>query len=83
MRLAKLPTERRTMSYRRIRAIDFHEFCRDLENSSLVRDAETSDLSDFVNKYNNILKSLLDTKLLVIEHSTKLDLIYGTISLLA
>ena len=61
LRLAKLPPERRTMSYRRIRAIDFHEFCRDLENSSLVRDAETSDLSDFVNKYNNTLKSLLDT----------------------
>ena len=61
LRLAKLLPERRTMSYRRIRAIDFHEFCRDLENSSLVRDAETSDLSDFVNKYNNILKSLLDT----------------------
>ena len=61
LRLAKLPPERRTMSYRRIRAIDFHELCRDLENSSLVRDAETSDLSDFVNKYNNTLKSLLDT----------------------
>ena len=26
-----------------------------------MRDAETSDLSDFVNKYNNMLKSLLDT----------------------
>ena len=61
LRLAKLLPERRTMSYRRIRAIDFHEFCRDLENSSLVRDAETSDLSDLVNKYNNTLKSLLDT----------------------
>ena len=48
LHLAKLPPERRSMSYRRIRAIDFHEFCRDLENSSLVRDAET-------------LKSLLDT----------------------
>ncbi|XP_068741907.1 uncharacterized protein [Montipora capricornis] len=61
LRLAKLPPERRTMSYRRIHAIDFHELCRDLENSSLVRDAETSDLSDFVNKYSNTLKSLLDT----------------------
>ena len=49
------------LSYRRIRGIDFHEFCRDLENSSLVRDAETSNLSDFVNKYNSTLKSLLDT----------------------
>ena len=26
-----------------------------------MRDAETSDLSHFVNKYNNTLKSLLDT----------------------
>ena len=58
LRLAKLPPERRTMSYCRIRAIDFYEFCCDLENSSLVRDAETTDLSDFVNKYNNTLKSL-------------------------
>ena len=59
LRLAKLPPERRTMSCRRIHAIDFHKFCRDLDYSSLVRDAETSDLYNFVNKYNNKLKSLL------------------------
>ena len=59
--LAKLPPKRQKMSYRKIRAINYDEFCCDLENSSLVNDAETSDLSDLVNKYNNTLKSLLDT----------------------
>ena len=37
--LAKLPLERKRISYRKIRDIDFSEFCGQLENTRLVRDA--------------------------------------------
>ena len=46
LRLAKLPLERKKILYRKIRAIDYDEFCDHLKNSSLGRDAVTLDLVD-------------------------------------
>ena len=58
--LAKLPLERKRISYRKIRDIDFSEFCGQLENTRLVRDAASFSLGELVYEYNTTLKSLLD-----------------------
>ena len=58
--LAKLPLQRKRISYRKIRDIDFSEFCGQLENTRLVRDAASFSLSELVYEYNTTLKSLLD-----------------------
>ncbi|XP_066016040.1 uncharacterized protein [Pocillopora verrucosa] len=58
--LAKLPLERKQISYRKIRDIDFSEFCGQLENTRLVRDAASFSLGELVYEYNTTLKSLLD-----------------------
>ena len=60
LRLAKLPLEKKKISYRKIRAIDYDEFCDHLQNSDLVRDAASFGLVDLVNQYNTTLGSLLD-----------------------
>ena len=58
--LAKLPLERKRISYRKIRDIDFSEFCGQLENTRLVRDAASFSLGELVYECNTTLKSLLD-----------------------
>ena len=58
--LAKLPLERKRISYRKINDIDFSEFCGQLENTRLVRDAASFSLGELVYEYNTTLKSLLD-----------------------
>ena len=58
--LAKLPLERKRISYRKICDIDFSEFCGQLENTRLVRDAASFSLGELVYEYNTTLKSLLD-----------------------
>ena len=58
--LAKLPLERKRISYHRIHDIDFSEFCGQLENTRLVRDAASFSLGELVYEYNTALKSLLD-----------------------
>ncbi|XP_068738966.1 uncharacterized protein [Montipora capricornis] len=59
--LAKIPLERKRISYRKIRDIDFSEFCGQLEDTRLVRDAASFSLGDLVYEYNTTLKSLLDS----------------------
>ena len=58
--LAKIPLERKRISYRKIRDIDFSEFCGQLEDTRLVRDAASFTLGELVFEYNTTLKSLLD-----------------------
>ena len=59
--LAKIPFERKRISYRKIRDIDFSEVCGQLEDTSLVRDAASFSLGELVYEYNTTLKSLLDS----------------------
>ena len=59
--LAKIPLERKRISYRKIRDIDFSEFCGQLEDTRLVRDAASFSLGELVYEYNTTLKSLLDS----------------------
>ena len=59
--LAKIPLECKRISYRKIRDIDFSEFCGQLEDTSLVRDAASFSLGELVNEYNTTFKSLLDS----------------------
>ncbi|XP_068750956.1 uncharacterized protein [Montipora capricornis] len=59
--LAKIPLERKLISYRKIRDIDFSEFCGQLEDTRLVRDAASFSLGDLVYENNTTLKSLLDS----------------------
>ena len=58
--LAKIPLERKRISYRKIRDIDFSEFCGQLEDTRLVRDAASFNLGELAYEYNTTLKSLLD-----------------------
>ena len=44
--LAKLPLERKRISYRKIRDIDFSKFCGQLENTRIVRDAASFSLGE-------------------------------------
>ena len=60
--LAKIPLERKRISYRKIRDIDFSEFCGQLEDTRLERDAASFSLGDLVYEYNTTLKSLLDSQ---------------------
>ena len=59
--LAKIPLERKRISSRKIRDIEFSEFCGQLEDTRLVRDVAFFSLGDLVYEYNTTLKSLLDS----------------------
>ena len=59
--LAKIPLERKGISSRKIRNIDFSEFCGQLEDTRIVRDVASFSLGDLVYEYNTTLKSLLDS----------------------
>ena len=59
--LAKIPLECKRISYRKIRDIHFSEFCGQLEDTSLVRDAASFSLGELVYEYNTTFKSLLDS----------------------
>ena len=59
--LAKIPLERKRISYRKIRDIDISEFFGQLEDTRLVRDAASFSLGELFYEYNITLKSLLDS----------------------
>ena len=46
--LAKIPLERKRISYRKIRDIGFSEFCGQLEDTRLVRDAASVSVNLFM-----------------------------------
>ena len=56
---AKPPLERKTISFRKTRSIDFDKLCNELNNSSLILDP-SPDLDVLVEQFNTTLSKLVD-----------------------
>ena len=52
--------KKKLVKYRKIHAIDYDAFCDHINNSSLITDP-SCDLSTLVDRYESVLRSLLDS----------------------